>query len=155
MKRSLFLLALVCVALAAPARALVFKVGDTVYADGKEYTWEEWKKIRDHPELRQQAASAPAASMTPGTSTTPAAAGSSASAAPRAASCTTPIYYDEFPKDNEEFQCSAGLGTLTRGQILERGWKIDFIEKLPPPTGQPATSARGLPLSLYKLVISR
>jgi len=38
---------------------------------------------------------------------------------------------------------------------LQGGWKVDLIEKIPPPSGQPAQSQRGLPLNLYKLVISR
>ena len=27
--------------------AFVFRIGDTVYVDGKRYSWDEWKKIRD------------------------------------------------------------------------------------------------------------
>jgi len=38
---------------------------------------------------------------------------------------------------------------------MQKGWKVDFVEKIPPPQGQPAQSPRGLPLFLYKLVISR
>jgi hypothetical protein len=38
---------------------------------------------------------------------------------------------------------------------LKSGWKIDLIEKIPSPAGSPQQSPRGLPLSLYKLVISR
>src|SRR5207245_4823703 len=117
--------------------AFIFRVGDTVYVDGKQYSWEEWKKIRDNPESLKQPQ--PAAAPT----------------APRAAACTTAIYYDEFPSEDESFQCTAGLGALTREQILEKGWKVDFVEKIPPPYGQPAQSPRGLPLYLYKLVISR
>ena len=55
----------------------------------------------------------------------------------------------------ERFQCTAGLGALTREQILGKGWKVDFVEKIPPPPDQPAQSPRGLPLHLYKRVISR
>ncbi len=131
---------LLLAAAAPPAlAALIFRVGDTVYVDGKQYTWEEWKKIRDNPEALKQsqpAASAPVAG-------------------PRAAACATAIYYDEFPSEDESFQCTAGLGALTREQILQKGWKVDFVEKIPPPSDQPAQSPRGLPLYLYKLVISR
>lgn len=138
-------------ATAAPAfGAFIFRVGDTVYVDGKEYKWEEWKKIRDDPELRKQAepaAAAPAAPPQPAP-TTPA-------GVPRAAACTTAIYYDEFPSEDERFQCTQGLGSLTREQILQKGWKVDFVEKIPPVPGQPAQSPRGLPLNIYKLVISR
>ena len=137
MKRLLLALplALAIVAPQAPA-AFVFRVGDTVYVDGKRYSWEEWKKIRDNPELREpQPGAAPAV--------------------PRAAACTTAIYYDEFPSEDEQFQCTAGLLALTREQILEKGWKVDFVEKIPPPSDQPAQSPRGLPLYRYKLVISR
>jgi hypothetical protein len=74
---------------------------------------------------------------------------------PRAASCVTSIYYDEFPSEDERFRCSAGLGALTREEILRRGWKVDLIEKIPAPAGSPSQSGRGLPLYLYKLVISR
>ena len=116
--------------------AFIFRVGDTVYVDGKRYGWEEWKKIRDNPELREPQ---PAATVT----------------SPRAATCVTAIYYDEFPSEDERFQCTAGLGALTREQILGKGWKVDFVEKIPPPSDQPAQSPRGLPLHLYKLVISR
>ena len=133
------LLAALCIA-APPAMALfVFRAGDTVYVDGKHYTWEEWKKIRDT--YQQQP--------------TPTAAVSVPSQAPRAASCITTIYYDEFPSEDERFQCSSGLGALTREEILRQGWKIDLIEKIPTTPGQPAQSPRGLPLFLYKLVISR
>ncbi len=63
--------------------------------------------------------------------------------------------YDEFPEEGEKFACSGNLGSLSREQMLEAGWKIDLIEKLPAPAGAPATSARGLPLSSYKLILSR
>src|SRR5581483_3184939 len=43
------------------AVSAVIKIGDTVYVDGKEYTWAEWKKLRDAPELQKQAS--PAASQ--------------------------------------------------------------------------------------------
>jgi hypothetical protein len=111
--------------------------------DGKRYTWEEWKKIRDDPELVRQSQEGllQAKPIPPGEA--------------RAASCTTAIYYDEFPSDDERFQCTAGLGALTREQILQKGWKVDFVEKVPPPAGQPAQSPRGMPLNLYKLVLSR
>ena len=133
------LLAALCIA-APPAMAVfVFRAGDTVYVDGKRYTWEEWKKIRDT--YQQQP--------------TPTAAVSVPSQAPRATSCITTIYYDEFPSEDERFQCSSGLGTLTREEILRQGWKIDLIEKIPTTPGQPAQSPRGLPLFRYKLVISR
>jgi len=127
--------------------AVVFKMGDTVYVDGKEYTLEEWKKMRDNRQPGQPQA-APVSAAQPQAS-------SVSVAQPRAGTCTTPIYYDEFPGDDDKFQCSAGLVMLTRAQILEKGWKVDFIEKIPPQPGQPAQSPRGLPLGLYKLVISR
>jgi len=133
------LLAVLCFAAPQAMAAFVFRVGDTVYVDGKRYNWEEWKKIRDT--YQQQA--------------TPTAAVSVPSQAPRAASCITTIYYDEFPSEDERFQCSSGLGALTREEILRRGWKVDLIEKIPTTPGQPAQSPRGLPLFLYKLVISR
>ena len=138
--KRLFLALPLALAIVAPpaSAAFVFRVGDAVYVDGKRYSWEEWKKIRDNPELRepQPAAAAPVAG-------------------PRAAACTTAIYYDEFPSEDERFQCSAGLGALTREQILEKGWKVDFVEKMPPPSDQQAQSPRGMPLFKYKLVISR
>jgi hypothetical protein len=133
---------------AVPALPFVLKIGDTVYVDGKPYTLEEWKKMRDHPGVQERATPVASPAAAP-------AAKPSTPSGPRAATCTTPVYYDEFPKDGDEFQCSGGLGALTREQIIQSGWKIDFIEKLPPPAGQPASSPRGLPLSLYKLVISR
>ncbi len=136
--RSFIALPIALAFLAAPApAALIFRVGDTVYVDGKQYSWEEWKKIRDNPELVKQPQPAAAA------------------AGPRAAACTTAIYYDEFPSEDERFQCSADLGMLTRGQIMEKGWKVDFVEKVPPPSDQQAQSPRGMPLYRYKLVISR
>ncbi len=122
----------------------VVRAGDSVYVDGHKYPLEEWKKIRDHYQ--------PASSSTPPTAM--AAARDSAGAnAPRAASCTTSIYYDEFPAEDERFTCTQGLGALTREEILRGGWKVDFIDKLPAPAGK--QSARGLPLYQYKLVISR
>jgi len=133
------LLAALCIVAPPAMAAFVFRMGDTVYVDGKRYTWEEWKKIRDT--YQQQP--------------TPTAAVSVPSEAPRAASCITTIYYDEFPSQDERFQCTSGLGALTREEILRRGWKVDLIEKIPTTPGQPAQSPRGLPLFLYKLVISR
>jgi len=137
---------------APPAMAVfVFRMGDTVYVEGKRYSWEEWKKIRDtyqqqptgtaKAEDKQQAA--------------PAAAVSVPSQAARAASCITTIYYDEFPSEDERFQCTSGLGALTREEILRQGWKVDLIEKIPTPADKPSQSPRGLPLYQYKLVISR
>jgi hypothetical protein len=129
---------------ASPAlAAFIFRAGDSVWVDGKKYSWEEWKKIRDDPELVKQSQQPEVAK--------PAA----PAAGQRAAACTTAIYYDEFPSEDEKFQCSAGLGALTREQILQGGWKVDLVEKIPPPSGQPTQSPRGLPLYLYKLVISR
>ncbi len=122
--------------------AFIFRAGDSVWVDGKRYTWEEWKKIRDDHELVTQSQQPEPAK--------PVAAGE-----PRAATCATAIYHDEFPSDDERFQCTAGLGALTREQILQKGWKVDLIEKIPPPSGQQAQSPRGLPLYSYKLVISR
>jgi hypothetical protein len=131
--------------LASPAAAaFIFRVGDVVYVDGAKYSWEEWQKIRD---TYQPPATALAAA--------PPAAVAAAAQEPRAASCVTGIYYDEFPSEDERFQCSAGLGALTREEILRRGWKVDLIEKIPAPAGNPAQSGRGLPLYRYKLVISR
>ena len=138
MKRLFIALPIALAFFAAPAlAAFIFRVGDTVYVDGKQYSWEEWKKIRDNPESLKQPQ--PAAAPT----------------APRAAACTTAIYYDEFPSEDESFQCTAGLGALTREQILQKGWKVDFVEKVPPPSDQQAQSPRGMPLFKYKLVISR
>ena len=149
---------IVCVAMllaalfaaAPPALAVfVFRAGDTVYVDGKRYSWEEWKKIRDsyQPE-------APAAKTADTVAAAPAAVPAAAQE-PRAASCITSIYYDEFPSEDERFQCTSGLGALTREEILRRGWKIDLIEKIPTPADKPSQSPRGLPLYQYKLVISR
>ena len=149
---------IVCVAMllaalfaaAPPALAVfVFRAGDTVYVDGKRYSWEEWKKIRDsyQPE-------APAAKTADTVAAAPAAVPAAAQE-PRAASCITSIYYDEFPSEDERFQCTSGLGALTREEILRRGWKIDLIEKIPTPADKPSHSPRGLPLYQYKLVISR
>ena len=149
---------IVCVAMllaalfaaAPPALAVfVFRAGDTVYVDGKRYSWEEWKKIRDsyQPE-------APAAKTADTVAAVPPAVPAAAQE-PRAASCITSIYYDEFPSEDERFQCTSGLGALTREEILRRGWKIDLIEKIPTPADKPLQSPRGLPLYQYKLVISR
>jgi hypothetical protein len=126
--------------------AFIFRAGDSVWVDGKKYSWEEWKKIRDDPELAKQSESAPAPKAEPA---------NPAAGEARAATCATAIYHDEFPSDDEQFQCTAGLGALTRQQILEKGWKVDLIEKIPPPSGQQVQSPRGLPLYSYKLVISR
>jgi hypothetical protein len=138
--KRLFLAWLLAAVVSPPAlAAFIFRVGDTVYVDGKQYSWEEWKKIRDNPEALKQSQAAASAPV----------------AGPRAAACTTAIYYDEFPSEDERFQCSADLGMLTRGQIVEKGWKVDFVEKVPPPSDQQAQSPRGMPLFKYKLVISR
>ena len=144
------LLAALCIVAPPAMAAFVFRMGDTVYVDGKRYSWEEWKKIRDTYQPQQATPATPAdiASTTPSTSF-------AATQEPRAASCITSIYYDEFPSEDERFQCTSGLGALTREEILRRGWKVDLIEKIPTTPGQPAQSPRGLPLFLYKLVISR
>ncbi len=119
---------------APPATAaFVFRIGDVVYVDGTKYNREDWKKLREAPPPTAAAASGPAA---------------------RAASCVTGIYYEAFPSEDERFQCSAGLGALTREEILQRGWKVDLVEKIPAPAEVPAP-ARGRELYLYKLVISR
>ncbi|HXM83400.1 MAG TPA: hypothetical protein VN929_15930 [Burkholderiales bacterium] len=143
---------LLALAIAAPQAmaVFVFRMGNTVYVDGKQYSWEEWKKIRDSYPQQE----APAA-KTGDTVAAAAAAVPAPAQEPRAASCITSIYYDEFPSEDERFQCTFGLGALTREEILRRGWKVDLIEKIPSTPGQPAQSARGLPLFLYKLVISR
>src|SRR5262245_32783724 len=85
----------------AASAVTVIKIGDTVYVDGKEYTWAEWKKLRDNPELPKQAS--PAASRA---ASTPARVPATAVHGARAATCTTPVYYDEFPKEGDEFECS-------------------------------------------------
>jgi len=109
--------------------AFVFRIGDTVYVDGKRYSWDEWKKIRDS-DRREVVPAADISSV-------------------RAASCVTPIHYAEFPSDDERFDCSNGLGALTREEIVQRGWRIDYVEKVP--TAQSA----GVQLYKYKLIISR
>ena len=113
--------------------ALVFRVGDTVYVDGKQYSWEEWKKLRDSDRREAAPAAVPAAD----------------NSSVRAASCVTPIHYAEFPSDDERFECSGGLGALTRDEIVRRGWRIDYVEKTP------AAQAQGVQLYKYKLIISR
>ena len=135
-------LLIVGLALVAPsAQAFVFRVGDTVYVDGKQYSWEEWKKIRDtygkNPDALATAKPAPGV----------------ADDKPRAGSCLTRSYYEEFPADDERFECTAGLGLQTRDELLKSGWKIDLIEKVPA-SGE-GRSSHGLPLFKYKLVISR
>jgi hypothetical protein len=129
------LAAALCLGLSATAppaaAALVFRIGDTVYVDGKQYTWEEWKKLRDSAAVKPPPAAADPSAGAPSL---------------RAASCITPIYYDQFPSEDERFDCSGGLGALTREEILRAGWKIDFVDKIP---------AERAGLSKYKLIISR
>jgi hypothetical protein len=155
------LLAVVILALALPAgiaqARFVFRVGDSVYVDGKEYTWAEWQRIRDQPAQPEAAAEKKpaAAPASPEPAPAPAKGGQAPQARSRAATCETSIYYDEFPPDDEKFQCTEGLGALTRDQLRSQGWRIDFVEKLPPDAGQPASSPRGRPLNKYRLVISR
>jgi hypothetical protein len=115
--------------MAGAAAGVVFRVGDTVYVDGKQYSWEEWKKIRDTAAVEPM--------PTPKAAENPAV---------RAASCITRIYYDQFPSEDERFDCSGGLGALTREEILRAGWKIDFVDKI---AGEKAGVYK------YKLVISR
>jgi hypothetical protein len=139
-RRFAIALLLTLCAIAPQAMAqFVVRVGDIVYVDGTKYSWEEWKKVRDKVGTD---APAPATSAAGGDE-------------PLAASCVSSVYYDEFPSEDERFQCSSGLGALTRQELLRRGWKVDLIEKIPPPAGKPSASVRGLPLNLYKLVISR
>lgn len=151
LSRTVFLV-VAFLALALPAGVVqarfVFRVGDSVYVDGKEYTWEEWQRIRDQPAQPEAAAEKKPAAA-------PAKAGEALAARARAATCETSIYYDEFPPDDEKFQCTEGLGALTRDQLRSQGWRVDFVEKVPPDAGQPASSPRGRPLNKYRLVISR
>ena len=142
---SLLLLTVLLAAAPLAMAQLVFRVGDTVWVDGHKYTWDEWQKIRDHYKAPSEPASSAALAAA-----SPAASGPNE---PRAASCISSIYYDEFPADDERFNCTEGLGALTRGEILKRGWKVDFVDKVPAPAGR--QSPRGLPLYQYKLVISR
>lgn len=155
------LMAAIAILAYAPARAdIVMRVGDSVYVNGHRYSREEWEKINSGaaptsaekapPSAEKDANAAPVA---PPASKAPAAA--SEIQGPRAAACRTTRRYDEFPDPGEKFACDASLGSLTREEILRLGWKIDLIEKLPAPAGEPATSARGLPLSSYKLILSR
>jgi len=109
--------------------AFVFRIGDTVYVDGQRYSWEEWKKLRESDRRETVVPAADVSSV-------------------RAASCVTPIYYAEFPSDDERFECSGGLGALTRDEIVRRGWRVDYVEKLP-------AQADGVQLYKYKLIISR
>jgi hypothetical protein len=145
------LLAVCLWAVAIPSFArFVFRVGDTVYVDGKQYTWEEWQRIRNQPESPAATSQAPSPAVP---SLAPAKAPAEHEA--HAASCETAIYHDEFPPDDETFDCSEGLGARTRAELAREGWRVDFVDKLPPPSGEPATSPRGRPLFKYKLVISR
>ncbi|HYL89209.1 MAG TPA: hypothetical protein VEU32_10645, partial [Burkholderiales bacterium] len=128
-----------------PPPDLVLRFGDSVHVNGKTYTREEWDKIKDDPVARAQAAEP----VHPETRS------KAASEGPRAATCRTTGTYDEFPAESEKFSCSGDLGSLTREEILRTGWKVDLIEKLPAQAGEPATSARGLPLNRYKLILSR
>ena len=57
--------------------------------------------------------------------------------------------YAEFPSDDEHFDCSNGLGSLTRDEIMGRGWRIDYVEKVP------TAQAAGVRLYKYKLITSR
>ena len=139
---SLLLLALGAVS--SPAMAVfVFRLGDSVYVDGKKYSWEEWKKIRDSYPASAPSEAVATASPTPSPSTD----------RPHAATCNTRIYHAEFPSDDERFDCTEGLGSLTREELLRRGWKIDLVEKIPAPTD--ANPPAGVALYRYKLVISR
>jgi hypothetical protein len=146
--------ALLCVGLAlTPATSFarfVFRAGDTVYVDGKQYTWEEWQRIRgqSEPPAEGTQAKSPAAppSAQPVREEAP---------GPRAASCKTSIYHEEFPPDDEKFACSEGLGERTRAELAAAGWRVDFVDKLAPLPGEPTASPRGLPLFKYELVISR
>lgn len=116
-----------CLAAPPAAAALVLQIGDTVYVDGKQYTVDEWAKVRDSRGAQPR--------------------GDPAGSAARAASCITAVAYEQFPAEDERFECSAGLGALTREELLRAGWKIDFVDKIP---------AAGSPSHYrYKLVISR
>jgi hypothetical protein len=116
-----------CLAAPPAAAALVLQIGDTVYVDGKEYTVEEWAKVRDSRAAQPQS--------------------SPSDSAARAASCITAAAYDQFPADEERFDCTAGLGSQTRDELIRAGWKIDFVDKIP--------AAGSASRYRYKLVISR
>jgi len=120
-----------CLCLGAPAAtaAIIIRVGDTVYVDGKQYSWEEWKRLRDSSALEARPAGMNAQKAAP---------------ALRAASCETSGAHEQFPGEDQRFECSGGLGAMTREEILRSGWKIDFVEKIPADRSYK-----------YKLVISR
>lgn|SRR5690348_7622916 len=139
----------------APAHAdLVLRLGnDTVWVNGKTYTRAEWERIKDDPKARAGAEEPKAAA--PGGAVASRAASAAPVSGPRAATCRSSRMYDEFPDEAEKFACSGNLGSLTREEMLQAGWRVDLIEKLPAPAGAPATSSRGLPLNAYKLILSR
>jgi hypothetical protein len=145
---TMLLAACLCAAAIPSFARFVFRAGDTVYVDGKQYTWEEWQRIRNQPESPAPDARVP-------TPAAPAPQKAAAGQEPRAASCETSIYHDEFPPDDEKFVCSEGLGERTRAEIAKAGWRVDYVDKLPPLPGEPTASPRGRPLFKYKLVISR
>lgn len=122
----------------------IFRMGNTVYVDGKAYDWDEWKKIRDDP--NRLASQAPAQSAP--VATAPGGAPAVAADRLRAASCITAEAYTEFPAEDKRFECSGTLGRLTREEILRDGWKVDFVEKIP-------AASSGATIFRYKLVISR
>lgn len=115
--------------------AFVFRIGDTVYADGKEYSWAEWRSMREKD-------------------AGPGADAQTASAA-RSASCVAAVYHAEFPSDDERFDCSAGLGARTREELARAGWRIDYVDRTPAPEAGVPPAARSVPLYKYTLIISR
>lgn len=164
----------VAAALLVPALAearITFTVGDNVYADGQWFTvdeYEQYKKAHPAGAAAVPTPAAPAqqgmpaaAAVTPSVAPPPASPQSvaalpaatppQAAAAPapvlRAASCKTTHFYQEFPGEDEKFDCGA-VGRLTRQEMLEQGWKIDLVEKLPAVAGQATPNA-------YKIILSR
>lgn len=139
----------------------IFIVGDTAYIDGHPIPKTQYEAAEAKgtlPQLRAQlaqAATAPAVkkvanAATPIQASLPE---SVVAGGIRTAICDSFDVYDAYPGDNVLFSCTAGLGNLTRTQLLTEGWKIDLMEKIPAGAGR--TSSRGLPLFAYKLVLSR
>lgn len=135
----------------------VFVIGDMAIVDGHRVSKEEYDVAVANGTVNQFIAQvdaryaapqpAPAAVATVAPVAVPVAV-----AGPRAAVCDTVRGYAVYPGDSAVFKCNAGLGQLTRGQLLAQGWRVDMMEKTPVP-GQAAND--GAPLYVYQLILSR
>lgn len=156
-----------CAGLNADDRVFIF--AGTAYFDGHKIPEEQYEQAKANGTLDQlfqelkakdrksvvdiaQPATVPVQAP-PFAASTSSAPTMAASLHSHAAICDTAKAYQASPGENDLFNCNAGLGQMTRAQLVAQGWKIDMMEKMPVTADQ--SSSHDRPLYTYKLILSR